>query len=127
MPILTPMARKLLALFLFACACSPGASTPALVDGGNAPRSTAAQPPVIPQPSATSPPVPAGNCGLSPSDWCPSPPGDPCGAHKDTASCKADRRCQGMRYRGESVVACMYDERGFASNCPTVGCVSIPR
>lgn len=22
-------------------------------------------------------------CGLSPSDWCPSPPGDPCGEHKE--------------------------------------------
>ena len=32
----------------------------------------------------------------------------------------------GMRYRGESVIACILDERGFASNCPTVGCTSDP-
>ncbi len=63
-------------------------------------------------------------CGTRPSDWCPSPPGDACGAHKDTASCKADPRCAGMPYRGESLVACQYDARNFASNCPTVGCVS---
>jgi hypothetical protein len=30
-----------------------------------------------------------------------------------------------MRYRGESVVACIIDARGFASNCPTVGCRSL--
>jgi hypothetical protein len=69
--------------------------------------------------------VPAPNpCGLSPGDWCPSPPGDPCRRHRDAASCKADPKCEGMPYRGESVVACLWDERGFASNCPTVGCIS---
>jgi hypothetical protein len=31
-----------------------------------------------------------------------------------------------MPYRGESVVACLLDSRGFASNCPTVGCSSTP-
>jgi len=64
------------------------------------------------------------NCGMSPSDWCPAFAGDPCGKHKDTESCKADLACEGMPYRGESVVACIRDERGFASNCPTVGCRS---
>jgi hypothetical protein len=70
--------------------------------------------------------TPADNCGMSPSDWCASPPNDPCGAHMDTASCTADPACFGMPYRGESVVACIFDERGFASNCPTVGCTSTP-
>ncbi len=63
-------------------------------------------------------------CGTSPSDWCPSSPGDPCGQHKNTAACKADPKCYGMPYKGESFVACMFDARGFASNCPTVGCTS---
>jgi hypothetical protein len=70
--------------------------------------------------------APPANCGSSPSDWCPAPAGDPCGAHKDTASCKADIVCFGMPYRGESMVACQSDERGFATNCPTVGCTSTP-
>jgi hypothetical protein len=65
-------------------------------------------------------------CGMSPNDWCPSPPGDPCGVHHDTETCRADSKCYGMPYRGESVVACISDERGFASNCPTVGCTSVP-
>ncbi|MFO0680055.1 MAG: hypothetical protein U0169_26270 [Polyangiaceae bacterium] len=63
-------------------------------------------------------------CGSSPNDWCDAPVGDPCGAHTDVASCRADARCKGMRYTGESVVACKDDGTGFASNCPTVGCVS---
>jgi hypothetical protein len=63
-------------------------------------------------------------CGVGLSDWCPAPPGDPCGAHGNTAQCKADPRCYGMPYRGESVVPCLFDARGFASNCPTVGCTS---
>jgi len=65
-------------------------------------------------------------CGLSPTDWCPAPPGDPCGRHPDATSCRADPRCYGMPYRGESVVACLPGERGFSSNCPTVGCTSTP-
>ena len=69
-------------------------------------------------------PAPANPCGLSPNDWCPSPPGDPCGAHHDTTSCKADPTCVGVPYRGESAVACHLDPRGFADNCPTVGCVT---
>src|SRR5436190_3920276 len=64
------------------------------------------------------------NCGMSPSDWCPAPEGDSCGKHKDTDTCKADPACEGIPYRGESVEACIRDERGFASNCPTVGCRS---
>jgi hypothetical protein len=65
-------------------------------------------------------------CGLGPSDWCPAPAGDPCGRHLDEAACRADPVCFGMPYRGESVVACLWDERGFAPNCPAVGCTSIP-
>jgi hypothetical protein len=67
---------------------------------------------------------PKNPCGLSPSDWCPSPAGDPCGKHKDVASCKADKRCKGMPYSGESAVACLDDGSGFSPNCPTVGCIS---
>ncbi len=66
-------------------------------------------------------------CGMRPDDWCPSPAGDSCGRHKTKAACMADPQCEGLRYRGESVVACMFDARGFASNCPTVGCVSARR
>ena len=34
---------------------------------------------------ATGSDVPPDACGLSPSDWCSSPPGDRCGIHKDEA------------------------------------------
>ncbi len=75
-------------------------------------------------------PVPAvaqpGTCGTHLNDWCPAPPGDPCGRHRNLADCRADPACYGMPYRGESLVACNMDERGFASNCPTVGCTSTP-
>ena len=63
-------------------------------------------------------------CGVSPSDWCVAPGDDPCAIHKDKSSCQADKNCEGMPYRGESAVACQFDNRGFASNCPTVGCIS---
>jgi hypothetical protein len=63
-------------------------------------------------------------CGFGPGDWCPAPAGDLCGRHRTAAECKADKACYGMEYRGESVVACRFDDRGFASNCPTVGCTS---
>lgn len=56
--------------------------------------------------------------------WCASPPNDPCGAHHDEPSCRADKRCRGMRYAGRSAVTCVDDGTGFDSNCPTVGCVS---
>jgi hypothetical protein len=58
------------------------------------------------------------------SDWCPSPAGDPCGEHKDVASCRADKKCKGMPYKGESLMACRDDGTGFSKNCPTVGCIS---
>ncbi len=69
-------------------------------------------------------PTPQNPCGLSPNDWCPSPPGDPCGAHHNVEECRADPRCGGMPYAGESAVACQFDRRGFGLNCPTVGCVT---
>ena len=74
-------------------------------------------------PRADTPASVSSACGLKPSDWCPAAPGDPCGEHRDKASCMADPRCVGVRYRGESLVACHFDDRGFADNCPTVGCV----
>jgi hypothetical protein len=63
-------------------------------------------------------------CGLGIRDWCPAPAGDPCGRHHNVAACRADPQCFGMPYRGESVVACILDSRGFGANCPTVGCTS---
>jgi hypothetical protein len=102
--------RTLCLLLLLVAACNSKPSTP----GGS--------PSGAPPPTQGAPPDP--NCGMSTSDWCPAPPGDPCGEHKDAASCKADPRCVGMPYRGESVVACQYDARGFGTNCPTVGCKS---
>ena len=82
---------------------------------------TALLPAVAPQAVAQRP-----VCGFSINDWCPAPSGDPCGRHRSTAACRADPTCYGMPYRGESVVACILDARGFASNCPTVGCTSTP-
>jgi hypothetical protein len=66
-------------------------------------------------------------CGFSPTDWCSSPANDPCGRHKTAEACRADNACHGLRYRGTSTIACLWDARGFASNCPTVGCVSAPK
>jgi len=82
--------------------------------------------PTSPAPPSPTPPSPTRGtpCGLSPSDWCTSAGSDPCGAHPDERSCRADPRCKGLPYRGESVVACMPDNQGFWSNCPAVGCVS---
>jgi hypothetical protein len=63
-------------------------------------------------------------CGVRPNDWCAAPAGDPCGRHADAEACRKDRACYGMAYKGESLVACKFDERGFGLNCPTVGCTS---
>jgi hypothetical protein len=63
-------------------------------------------------------------CGTRPDDWCPAPAGDPCGRHESEGSCRSDRACRGIPYRGESVVACAPDGKGFWSNCPAVGCMS---
>jgi hypothetical protein len=65
-------------------------------------------------------------CGIAPGDWCQAPAGDPCGRHRDAAACRADPACYGMPYRGESVIACLPDPRGFSPNCPTVGGTSTP-
>jgi hypothetical protein len=63
-------------------------------------------------------------CGFSPKDWCISPSGDPCGRHKNENQCRSDPLCKGMLYRGESVVRCEADSKGFWRNCPAVGCIS---
>ena len=73
---------------------------------------------------AAPPQPPDAACGLSPSDWCTKRGDDPCGKHADEKSCRADRKCRGLPYRGESVEACMEDGSGFWKNCPAVGCVS---
>jgi hypothetical protein len=65
-------------------------------------------------------------CGTRPNDWCPAPAGDPCGRHRTVDACRADPACHGVPYRGESLVACKLDARGFASNCPMAGCTSSP-
>jgi hypothetical protein len=63
-------------------------------------------------------------CGLSPGDWCSAAPDDVCGKNKNLDACKRDARCQGIPYKGESVVACIDSPTGFSSNCPSVGCMS---
>jgi hypothetical protein len=64
----------------------------------------------------------SGLCGMSFDDWCTTASDGVCGRHPDEVSCRADNRCVAVRYSGESVVACHWDERGFADNCPAVGC-----
>ncbi len=64
-------------------------------------------------------------CGMRPDDWCAAPASDPCGVHRTVAACRADKACFGLPYRGESIVRCSRDERGFGINCPTVGCTSV--
>lgn len=64
------------------------------------------------------------SCGMSPSDWCAGPEGDPCSMHANETECRADPKCKGTPYRGESLVACQDDGQGFSKNCPSVGCVS---
>ena len=66
------------------------------------------------------------DCQYTPRGWCPGVPGDPCGAHANEALCRADKRCAGLPYQGESFVACLSDGHGFASNCPAVGCRMAP-
>ena len=63
-------------------------------------------------------------CGLSPTDWCHTPAAASCGRHPNEEACRADPRCAGLPYRGESVVACSPDGHGFWINCPAVGCIS---
>lgn len=64
------------------------------------------------------------SCGTRLEDWCPAPPGDPCGKYVNEAACRSDELCVGMPYRGESVIPCSPDGKGFWSNCPAVGCVA---
>jgi hypothetical protein len=78
-------------------------------------------------PAGSAAPVPGAlpdpRCGRDPRDWCAAPVGDPCGEHKTVDSCRADARCVGMQFRGEGP-ECKMDEKGFSTNCPTVGCIS---
>lgn len=62
-------------------------------------------------------------CGSSPSDWCVTE-GDRCATHKNVDECRSDLKCAGLQYIGESMVRCLFDERNFGTNCPTVGCVT---
>jgi hypothetical protein len=61
-------------------------------------------------------------CGGSATDWCTSAKDGACGRHANEADCRADAACVALRYSGESLVACHWDKRGFADNCPAVGC-----
>jgi len=61
-------------------------------------------------------------CGMSIEDWCTSPTQSACGRHMNEADCRADTECAAVPYSGESAIACHWDERGFADNCPAVGC-----
>jgi hypothetical protein len=63
-------------------------------------------------------------CGTSPNDWCPAPPGDPCGRHRNANECRNDFNCNAIPFRGATKVACITDRRGFSLNCPVVGCRS---
>ena len=110
---------------LFACrperpvAAAPVRAAPALTV-------TATAMPVTPA-SASTAASPAPPCDADLAGWCPGTAGDPCGEHPDLASCRADPRCGGKAFHGESLVACSFDERGFGTNCPTVGCESLGR
>jgi hypothetical protein len=67
-------------------------------------------------------------CGTSkppPPPATPTEHADPCAGHKNAAACKADARCGGAEYKGESLAACQYDGRGFTTNCPWVGCIAL--
>jgi hypothetical protein len=112
------MRTILLAILLAACSSKSSAPPPSAPPGE--PPATHDTPPP-PPPTEVDP-----SCGMKVSDWC-SPAGDPCAEHKDAASCKADAKCGGMPYKGESFVACQYDARGFATNCPTVGCKTLAK
>jgi hypothetical protein len=107
-----------------ACHRDETSRSPSSVPDASAPTASldTVRPPATALP--TPPPPSRERCGSSPSDWCASPPGDPCGVHKDTAACKADPKCKGMPYTGESFVACKPDGKGFWTNCPSVGCIS---
>jgi hypothetical protein len=121
-----------LGLVTMVSACAPSSPAP-IAPAPSVEVAAPAEPAATTAPSSGAPasstasgaPSPTASCGASIDDWCPAPAGDPCGAHRDVASCKADSRCGGMAYTGESLVACKRDARGFGENCPTVGCVSL--
>ena len=92
-----------------------GGATPPPAVASVAPGSTVAAAP------AGAPPDPG--CGRHAGDWCAAPAGDPCGAHKTVDACRADARCMGKKFRGEGP-ECKFDDAGFSTNCPTVGCIS---
>src|SRR5262249_30271702 len=85
-PRLVMRTLRILLLFVAACSSKPSAS-------GSPPSSA---PPSPPSPAQGVPADPS--CGMKTTDWCAAAPGDPCGEHKDTDSCRADLRCVGMPY-----------------------------
>lgn len=104
-------------------ACSKDAP-PSAAPAASASASAASAPHAIEQPTSVPLDSPPAACGTRLGDWCPSPEGDPCGKRKNVDECRADKKCKGMPYKGESLVACKYDDSGFATNCPTVGCIA---
>jgi hypothetical protein len=104
-----------------ACRAEPAKSPEA--GGATAPPAVAASAPAGSSAAVAAGAQPDPGCGRHAGDWCAPPPGDPCGAHKTVASCRADASCTGRKFRGEGP-ECKFDESGFSTNCPTVGCIS---
>ncbi|WP_394823463.1 hypothetical protein [Pendulispora albinea] len=99
---------------------SPPGANPSTPSGGSAQStSTTASTPT----GGTGKPDTRKDCGTMPEDWCASPPNDPCGKYREVKSCRADPKCKGMPFRGESFAPCD-NVNGFSTNCPNVGCIS---
>jgi hypothetical protein len=65
------------------------------------------------------------SCTASAGEWCPAVSGDPCGGHRDGASCAADTRCVARPYLDDSLRLC--GQMGFdcvSAGCPPIGCES---
>jgi hypothetical protein len=115
----------ILVLTVAGIACRAETAKSPEAGGANAPPAVTT---AAPGAAAAAPAAPAGalpdpRCGRHGGDWCAAPAGDPCGAHKTVDACRADARCIGMKFKGEGP-ECKFDEAGFSTNCPTVGCIS---
>ncbi len=49
----------------------------------------------------------------------------PCRAHLTREGCRDDVRCEAIRSLFMLIEPCNWDERGFADNCPFVGCRAV--
>ena len=118
------MKRVAWAVVVMATACGRSGAGPETAPATTATATAPATATATASATASASATPSPSCGTKLGDWCPAPAGDPCGAHRDEPSCRADARCKGLPYRGESLVACKADGKGFWSNCPAVGCVT---